>query len=121
MPSKTIKFMGNDEKPNSTLPCGSRKVEYKFFIEVIERRYSRVLGMQHLSGVKWASAGSLQGSATLPETAFGTHDNECKPNRPKLKSFRIPDRILRARDSLGFCPLYCYCGLVVAGVGYQFF
>lgn len=42
MPSKTIKCMRNDEKLNSTLPCGWRKVEYKFFIEVIERCYARL-------------------------------------------------------------------------------
>jgi hypothetical protein len=43
MPSKTNKWMRNDENLNSTLPCGSQKVEYKFFIEVIECRYARVL------------------------------------------------------------------------------
>jgi len=67
------------KKLHSTLPCGSRKVEYKFFIEVIECCYASVLGMQRSPGASRASAGSFQGSATLPETALGPHHNVGKP------------------------------------------
>jgi paraquat-inducible protein B len=46
---------------NSTLPFGSQKVEYKFFIEVIERRYARVVEAATRiwgeAGIRWKVQG----------------------------------------------------------------
>ena len=65
MPSKTKKCVRNDEKLNSTLPCNSRKVEYKFFIEVIECRYARVLGRQHVAASGIGESGEIFGARQL--------------------------------------------------------